>query len=329
MANNLFADVPAAVVATQTISFASAGFDTTNTRIIYEVGSPLKSYVPGRAINAVTGFTLGNGYYIVPKLDMDKSAYLIPPIVGGGGGGGSYDAATEAWATAESVSDTPTKDAVDAFVLALKAIRGGAVWTNIIYLNLPSLGTLGTKNLRNTATHTVTLTGTYTRDSSGISYDGSTGYGNPGVNDNAFTSQDKGTIICYVINNPVGDGGADMGGGKTLLYSLNSGHTYGRVSTAADQDFGAPVVANGRWIITRVGSTDMRAFRDGAQFGSTSSLASSAGTGAAITHGAIGGASAFTTRKHGLYCIIDDSLSDSEAAAFDAAMDDLFTAIGI
>lgn len=84
MANNLFADVPAAAVARQTISFASAGFDTTNTRIIYEVGSPLKSYVPGRAINAVTGFTTGNGYYIVPKLDMDKSAYLIPPIPEGG-----------------------------------------------------------------------------------------------------------------------------------------------------------------------------------------------------------------------------------------------------
>lgn len=91
MANNLFADVPAAVVATQTISFASAGFDTSNTRIIYEVGSPLKSYVPGRAINAVTSFTTGNGYYIVPKLDMDKTAYLIPPIPSGGGGGGGSD----------------------------------------------------------------------------------------------------------------------------------------------------------------------------------------------------------------------------------------------
>lgn len=85
MANNLFADVPAACVAKQTVDFATAGFDSTNTRIIYEVGSPLKSYVPGRAINAVTSFTTGKGYYIVPKLDMDKSSYLAPPLPTGGG----------------------------------------------------------------------------------------------------------------------------------------------------------------------------------------------------------------------------------------------------
>jgi hypothetical protein len=84
MANNLFADVPAACVAKQTIDFAAAGFDVDNTRIIYEVGSPLKSWVPGRAINAVIGFTANKGYYIVPKLDMDKTSYLAPPLPTGG-----------------------------------------------------------------------------------------------------------------------------------------------------------------------------------------------------------------------------------------------------
>lgn len=84
MANNLFADVPAACVAKSTVDFATAGFDSTNTRIIYEVGSPLKSYIPGRAINAVTSFTAGKGYYIVPKLDMDKSSVLAPPLPTGG-----------------------------------------------------------------------------------------------------------------------------------------------------------------------------------------------------------------------------------------------------
>jgi hypothetical protein len=85
MANNLFADVPAAAVARQNVDFSAAGFDTSNTRIIYEVGSPLKSWVPGRAINSISGFTLGKGYYIVPKVDMDKTTYLIPPIPAGGG----------------------------------------------------------------------------------------------------------------------------------------------------------------------------------------------------------------------------------------------------
>lgn len=80
MANNLFANVPAACVARQTISFASAGFDSSNTNIIYLVGSPIKSFVPGRPINGITGFVEGNGYWIVPKQNMDKTAILCPPV---------------------------------------------------------------------------------------------------------------------------------------------------------------------------------------------------------------------------------------------------------
>ena len=86
MANNLFANVFAAGIAKQTISFAAAGFDSTNTAIIYQLGSPLKSYVPGRGINAVTGFTQNRQYYLVPIADMDKTAYLATDLSGIGGG---------------------------------------------------------------------------------------------------------------------------------------------------------------------------------------------------------------------------------------------------
>jgi hypothetical protein len=86
MPNNLLANVPASVAAKVDISFASAGITAENTRIIFEVGSPLRSYVPGRSINAITEFNAGQGYYIVPKTDMDLSAYLIPPIPAEGEG---------------------------------------------------------------------------------------------------------------------------------------------------------------------------------------------------------------------------------------------------
>lgn len=45
--------------------------------IIFKVGSPLKSYVPGRSINAISGFEKGAGYYIVPKTDLDLTDYFI------------------------------------------------------------------------------------------------------------------------------------------------------------------------------------------------------------------------------------------------------------
>lgn len=86
MANNLFANIPAACVAKSTISFASAGLDVTNINIIFEVGSPLKSWKPERSLNGITGFTADKGYYIVPKVSMDQTAILVPPLAGGGGG---------------------------------------------------------------------------------------------------------------------------------------------------------------------------------------------------------------------------------------------------
>jgi hypothetical protein len=84
MANNLKGNAPNAVVAKETVSFATAGITETNMNIIYLVDNPLQSYVPGRAINGITGFEEGKGYYVVPKLDMDLEAYLIPPIPGSG-----------------------------------------------------------------------------------------------------------------------------------------------------------------------------------------------------------------------------------------------------
>jgi hypothetical protein len=81
MANNLTANIPAACVAKQTVLFSAiAAIDNTSIAIIYEVGDPLKSYVPGRGINPITGFTIGKGYYIVPKTDLDLSTYLAAPF---------------------------------------------------------------------------------------------------------------------------------------------------------------------------------------------------------------------------------------------------------
>lgn len=82
MANNIKGNAPNAVVARQTVSFATAGITALNTEIVYLVDDPLKSYVPGRSINGISGFETGKGYYLVAKTDMDLSTYLIPPIAG-------------------------------------------------------------------------------------------------------------------------------------------------------------------------------------------------------------------------------------------------------
>jgi hypothetical protein len=88
MPNNLFPAIPAACVCKKAATFAELGLDVTNIQIIFLVGDPLKSWKPGRTINGITAFEQGKGYYIIPKLTMDLSEYLTPPL------GASDDAIT-------------------------------------------------------------------------------------------------------------------------------------------------------------------------------------------------------------------------------------------
>lgn len=82
MANNIKGNAPNAIVAKATVSFVDAGINGTNTEIVYLVDDPLKSFVPGRAINGISGFVAGKGYYMVAKVDMDLEAFVVPPIDG-------------------------------------------------------------------------------------------------------------------------------------------------------------------------------------------------------------------------------------------------------
>jgi hypothetical protein len=79
---NVHGGKPNAGVAKQSVSFLDAGLNSSNVQIIYKAdGSPaLQSWVPGRAINGITGFEAGKGYYIVAKTDLNLGAILYPPV---------------------------------------------------------------------------------------------------------------------------------------------------------------------------------------------------------------------------------------------------------
>lgn len=77
---NVVKGVPQVVVCTQSATFEEVGITAENTTIIYEVGNHNKSYIPGRTLNAISGFTEGKGYYLISKLAIDLNGYLIPPL---------------------------------------------------------------------------------------------------------------------------------------------------------------------------------------------------------------------------------------------------------
>jgi hypothetical protein len=100
MANNIKGNAPNAVVAKQTIAFADAGINSTNTEIVYLIDDPMLSFVPGRAINGISGFVANKGYYIVAKVDFDLTSAVVPPLTG------ITQLATPTSFTATDVSDT-------------------------------------------------------------------------------------------------------------------------------------------------------------------------------------------------------------------------------
>lgn len=76
----LQANKPYSVVAKQSVSFAAAGINPTNTVIIYRVQGAYLSFRPERPINAIDSFVANIGYNIIPKIDIDLTEFLSPPL---------------------------------------------------------------------------------------------------------------------------------------------------------------------------------------------------------------------------------------------------------
>lgn len=83
MANNVFAGFNV-VIAKQTISFADAGINSSNTNIIIRIrADSTVAYSPTRSLNGITAFEANEGYYIIAKTDMDLSAIVSRTVEAG------------------------------------------------------------------------------------------------------------------------------------------------------------------------------------------------------------------------------------------------------
>lgn len=82
MANNLKVG-PNVALPLGAFSFVSAGFTAQNCAIIYKVGDPNRSWIPGRDFNQITGFEIGDfGYYIIMLQAGDFTEFVATRIPG-------------------------------------------------------------------------------------------------------------------------------------------------------------------------------------------------------------------------------------------------------
>lgn len=81
MADNLFANIVNGAVCLQDVA-ANVLFNTNNLLEARELYNGVyRSYKPGRPINGFTTFVKDRVYLIVPKLNLDLTSWLVPPIV--------------------------------------------------------------------------------------------------------------------------------------------------------------------------------------------------------------------------------------------------------
>jgi len=86
MANNVIGGQNNVIIAVQSGLFTDIGLNTSNTGLVYEVGVVYKSWTPGLPFNPINSFSIGKGYLINAKLDMDLTAWFAPPVFGSGSG---------------------------------------------------------------------------------------------------------------------------------------------------------------------------------------------------------------------------------------------------
>ena len=91
-----------------------------------------------------------------------------------------YDSDASAFFTAAGITDTTQKNAVNQLVLDLKA---ASIWSKMdaIYPFVGGTSTTHRYNLKNTANFLITFSGTLTHSATGVTPDGSSGYGNTGL----------------------------------------------------------------------------------------------------------------------------------------------------
>lgn len=202
---NVFAGRPNVVVAKVNVSFQDAGITVDNTAIIYMVDAVLKSYRPERTINAITGFQADKGYYMVPKVDIDLSTFLVPPL----DLPSVLDPLTVAYLAKTGITDAAIINKVDALSIFLRAnniiedyklgkgvavypFKGGTEYKHSI-------------NLLNPDADQLIFHGGWIHDANGATPNGTDAYADTGIEpENRLAVFDSHVIISLATNNAPG-----------------------------------------------------------------------------------------------------------------------------
>jgi hypothetical protein len=247
----------------------------------------------------------------------------------------SYDPDAQAFFTAAGITDSTQKSAVNQLVLDLKSYN---IWTKMQAL-YPMVGGTNSQhswNLKNTAQFQISWQGGVVSSSNGVQFNGTNSYGITGYNPSVNGSLNSHHFSFYSRTNSNGtevEAGVQASGGggaRNLLEIRTSGTTYvgvnsgGTYTTFLDSDSRAFYIAN------RTASNVINAWRNStkAATGTTASFALPNGVHwLGAWNNLINPPSAFYSTKQCAFASIGDGLTDTEAANFYTAVQNMQTTL--
>ena len=198
----------------------------------------------------------------------------------------SYDADAQTYFTAHETLDSPytggQKTAISNFFAGLKTDSLWSAKIQAMYLWRFGTATAHKWNLRNPVDTNggfrVVFSGTHTHAASGITPDGTTGYGDTFYDINTSGVQDDYSLGYYCPTSDTSNG-SDIGadGGATTYHHIeySTGDMYAIMDSFTAGTFvqNTQATTNGFWVASRTSSTSLKLYKDGTQIGSTATTA--------------------------------------------------------
>lgn len=171
------------------------------------------------------------------------------------------DADAQAFVTNAGIVDQVEANAVNNLVIGLKA---DGLWSKMkaVYPFVGSSATSNSYNLKNTAQFQITWNGGVTHSSTGVTFNGTNGFGNTGLNDSTILNIDNKHISMYQRNILVSFTGSSMGISNSNRFYLNFANENYSTLGMSQSPFAVQTPQRGMFVMSKTANGSFKYFQN-------------------------------------------------------------------
>ena len=237
------------------------------------------------------------------------------------------DADAQAFITAASITDPTQQSAINTLVTDLK---GYGVWTKMkaLYPFVGGTASQHSYNLKNTAQFQITWNGGVTNSSTGVTFNGTNGFGNTGLNDSTILNIDNKHISMYQRNVLVSFTGSSMGISNSNRFYLNFDNQNYSTLGMNQSPFAVQTPQRGMFVMSKTANGSFKYFQNALTPVTKTGTNNAQNLNYFVGASNNGGSGFDYTSANLAFASIGDGLTDTEAANFYTAVQTFQTTLG-